>query len=105
MDRTNTPNTLGGQVQDRAGDEDVVAGTPPVDDHLRLQLPQADRPAGPKTYGPTLAATEPPIILPMTQKEAGLLVNLLALEMGPDASELRYRLITKYIQAGYRFPH
>ena len=103
MDRTNPLSPVGRQAQGGAGDADVVAGSPPVDDNLRLQLPQADRPAGPKAYGPTLTNVEPPIILAMTQKEAGLLVNLLTLEAGPDASELRYRLVTKYIQAGYRF--
>lgn len=82
----------------------MVAGSPPVDDDLRLQLPPADRPAGQKAYGPTLTAAEPPIILAMTREEAALLINLLAVDGSDAARSLVYRLCNKYVQSmGFRF--
>jgi len=37
----------------------------------------------------------------MSQKQAGLLINLLALSTDPELTDVRYRLTCKYIQAGY----
>ena len=48
-----------------------------------------------------MGEVEPPVILAMTQKQVGLLINLLVLATDPELAAVRYRLTCKYIQAGY----
>ena len=84
MARTNPGNPLGGQPPHPPSDEDVVDRSSPVDDHLGVEQ-----------------SIEPPVILAMTGKQAGLLISLLHLSTEPELADVRYRLTCKYIQAGH----
>lgn len=103
MDRTNPINSVGGQAQDSAGDADMVAGPPLLDDDLGLQRASIIISTG-QPADPGLESPEPPIILAMTRGEAALLINLLSVDGSDAARSLGYRLCNKYVQTmGFRF--
>ena len=98
MGRTDGVNHLDGPEPGEAGNENVVAGPPALDDHLRVQLPPHDHPAGQPGGADKAHGIEPPIILAMTRKEASLLIDLLNLSEDPKSTQLLFRLCAKYVQ-------
>ena len=106
MDRSIPGHSLAGQAQHSPSSSHPVDRQTVLCDGHGIVRPEGDnRPSQPveadgQVRPPVdqVGQVEPPVILAMTRKEAGLLINLLALEESDDARALGYRLCAKYGQ-------